>query len=1023
MTNEIKGQKTVEEIFANPPAEYRGAPFWAWNTDLKEDVLLWQIDRLKEMGFGGFFMHTRSGMSTEYLGKEFMRLIRACNRKARENGMLSYLYDEDRWPSGAAGGFVTQDKAFRQKMIVLSRTEPDKMMCEHESDEREPKFLTAYDILFDEHGKIKTYRVVSDKENAVGEKWYAYTLLAEKSGIFNGFTYLDTMNGEAVDKFIEVTHEAYKRELGEEFGKSAPAIFTDEPSYYTMTFKELSRDGKDALYPWTQVFRSSFTQRFGYDIVAHMPEVVWDRSDGEPNTHRYRFFLHATELFAQNFSDRIGKWCHKNGIAFTGHYMEEPWLYTQMRAIGEAMRHYREFEIPGIDMLCNRKEFTTAKQAQSAAHQYGRNRMMSEEYGVTGWDYDFRGHKFQGDWQAALGVTLRVPHLAWVSMRGSAKRDYPASISYQSAWYKEYGYIENHFARLNTALMRGKPIVNVAVLHPIESAWMITGVREYTATDIQTLDMQFASVTEWLLRGQIDFDFFSESLLPELYRADEKAFVVGEMKYNAVLIPPIKTIRSTTLKALNEFAERGGKVLVCGECPACVDGVFSSAVQALWAQAKKIGFSQAEILNALSEEREVAVYGKNGERRNDLIYNMRCDGENRWLFIAHCDDMSRTDGNDCAYDELKIIVRGIFTPSLFDTLSGKVLPAEYMHENGNTVIFAPCYPLDSFLYSLVPSKSRKEKRDSETQTMKNTEQKIAIPDFVPFVLGEPNVLVLDMPEWSRDGEHFMPREEMLRIDRIVRAQLGYPAADGCDVQPWRIASTAPSEYVWLRYYIESDVNSDCMLGYEYAEDVWFNGKKITVTKDGWYVDKEIYTMRLPTLAKGKNELIVRVPISARISMENLFLLGNFGVETLGANTKIVALPSALTFDALRKQKLPFYGANVTYRIPFVCEGGTLTVTTDYYIGALVCVRLDGKEVGKIVLPPYKLQIENVEKGEHLLELTLGGTRGNTFGALHLTTPKTWKGPDMWYSGNNMWSYEYCLNDMGIMKKPELTLEK
>ena len=59
----------------------------------------------------------------------------------------------------------------------------------------------------------------------------------------------------------------------------------------------------------------------------------------------------------------------------------------------------------------------------------------------------------------------------------------------------------------------------------------------------------------------------------------------------------------------------------------------------------------------------------------------------------------------------------------------------------------------------------------------------------------------------------------------------------------------------------------------------------------------------------------------------------------------------------------------------------------------------------------------------MLELTLCGTRGNTFGTLHLTTPKDWKGPDMWYSGNNMWSYEYCLHDMGIMKKPELTLGK
>ena len=91
-----------------------------------------------------------------------------------------------------------------------------------------------------------------------------------------------------------------------------------------------------------------------------------------------------------------------------------------------------------------------------------------EECGVTGWDFDFRGHKFHADWQAALGVTLRVLHLSWVSMKGSAKRDYPASISYQSPWYTEFSYIEDHIARLNTVLTRGKPIVNIGVIHPIE---------------------------------------------------------------------------------------------------------------------------------------------------------------------------------------------------------------------------------------------------------------------------------------------------------------------------------------------------------------------------------------------------------------------------------------------------------------------------------------------------------------------------------------------------------------------------
>ena len=1022
MFTENKEQKLTKELFKNPPAEYRGAPFWAWNTDLKEEELLWQIDRLKEMGFGGFFMHTRSGMSTEYLGRDFMCLVRACNRKAKEVGMLSYLYDEDRWPSGAAGGYVTENKAFRQQMIVLSMTPPEEMKSLHLDDERDPELLCAYDIVFDENGKISTYSVIIDSEKASGEKWYAYSMLAEKSGIFNGFTYLDTMNSDAVDKFIEVTHEAYKRELGEEFGKSVPAIFTDEPSYYTMTFKEYARDGKDAAFPWTKALRPMFENKYGYDIVKRMPEVVWDRGDGLPNTERYRFFSCATELFAESFGDKIGQWCHKNHIAFTGHYMEEPRLMTQMRAIGEAMRHYREFDIPGIDMLCDRKEFTTAKQAQSVVHQCGRKGMMSEEYGVTGWDFDFRGHKFQGDWQAALGVTLRVPHLAWVSMRGSAKRDYPASISYQSSWYREYEYIENHFARLNTVLVRGKPIVRVAVLHPIESEWLTCGIQEYTDTAIETLDAQFANITEWLLRGQIDFDFFSESMLPELYRGAQGGFCVGEMQYRAVLIPPIRTIRTTTLDALTEFAQNGGRVIVCGGCPDCVDGVRSDRAKILWEAAQAAEFSQAAVLQALCEEREVEIYGSCGKRRNNLIYTMRQDGDTRWLFIAHCDNMSRVDGNDCAFDELRIIVKGTFVPKLYDTLSGKIEQLEYIHQNGNTIIFAPCYPLDSFLYSLMPSVPQNSERTAKKNIAKAV-QSITIPDFITYELSEPNVLVLDMPQWSRDGKHFMPREEMLRIDRAVRSELNYPAADGCDVQPWRLSRSMPCEFVWLRFTVESELSVPCMLGYEYVNSVYLNGENIPVSQDGYFVDKEIHTMRLPPLRAGENELLVQVPISARISLENLFLLGAFGVQTIGAYTKLIKPAPKVTFDALRKQGLPFYGANVTYRIPFSCESGKLTVTADYYIGALISVRLDGKEAGKIVLPPYKLQIENVKAGEHILELTLCGTRGNIFGALHLTTPKDWKGPDMWYSGNNMWSYEYCLRDMGIMKKPELTLEK
>ena len=66
-----------EELFRNPTSEYRGTPFWSWNCRLDKDELLWQIEVLKKMGFGGFHMHVRQGMATPYLGEEFMDLVAA----------------------------------------------------------------------------------------------------------------------------------------------------------------------------------------------------------------------------------------------------------------------------------------------------------------------------------------------------------------------------------------------------------------------------------------------------------------------------------------------------------------------------------------------------------------------------------------------------------------------------------------------------------------------------------------------------------------------------------------------------------------------------------------------------------------------------------------------------------------------------------------------------------------------------------------------------------------------------------
>lgn len=236
--------------------------------------------------------------------------------------------------------------------------------------------------------------------------------------------------------------------------------------------------------------------------------------------------------------------------------------------------------------------------------------MLSELYGVTGWDYDFRGYKLQGDWQAALGVTVRVPHLAWMTMKGEAKRDYPASISYQSPWAEEFSMIEDHFARLNTALTRGKPVVRVAVVHPIESYWLAWGPQDQTALLREEMDRQFKELAETFLFHTIDFDYLCEAELPSFCEKGGNPLKVGKMAYDTIIVPPVLTLRSSTVQLLSAFVKEGGKLFFLGSCPAYVDACPSKVVEPLYQISRHLDFSENALLSALEEDRFLDVRRK-----------------------------------------------------------------------------------------------------------------------------------------------------------------------------------------------------------------------------------------------------------------------------------------------------------------------------------------------------------------------------------------------------------------------------
>ena len=1028
------------ELFKNPTSEYRCAPFWAWNCELEKKELEWQLEVFKEMGFGGAHMHVRTGMATPYLSDEHMELIKACVDKAKKEEMLAWLYDEDRWPSGPAGGIVTKDKRYRARYLLFTPhpygSEKAVKKPTRNSGTVQPgrtengRLLACYDIELDAEGYLLSSRMIHESDEAKYEKWYAYLEEMGEISWWNGQTYLNSLDKKAIDRFIEVTYETYNKTISEEFDKTVPAIFTDEPQFPGKTTLQYATEKKDVTIAWTDDLPDTFAATYeGEELLAGVPELIWERADKVPSVSRYHYHDHVCERFVQAFADNCGAWCKEHGIELTGHVMEEPTLKSQTQSLGEAMRNYRGFGIPGMDMLCARFEYTTAKQVQSAVHQYGREGMLSELYGVTGWDFDFRGHKLHGDWQAALGVTVRVPHLSWVSMGGEAKRDYPASIHYQSPWWEKYSLVEDHFARVNTAMTRGKAEVKVGVIHPIESYWLHFGPSEQTALVRDNLDENFQNITKWLLFGGVDFDFISESLLPELCEEAGAPLKVGAMEYDMILVPGCETLRSTTLERLEGFVKAGGKLVFVGDIPTLVDARKSEQVHALAEYGKMAQFNKGSVLQAVEDVRMVELRNETGAMTTNLLHQIRIDGAGRWLFVAHGTEPRNKHISE--KQDVTIRIKGVWKATIYNTMTGETEVAKQSVKGNVTEVYQTMYDYDSLLLWLEPVKGdvteSNSKQDIMDKKVLGTKKNITLPNYVDYTLSEPNALLLDMAEYALDGGEWYAKEELLRLDVECRKMLGWSTDIAHVAQPWSLGEETEFHRVSLRFQIQSDIEYEgAKLALEKAEDVklrW-NGKEVNNQVLDWYVDKAIKTIALPKIEKGENLLEAEVPIGKRTMVEWMYLLGDFGVEVLGKNTRIIAKRNKLAFGDVTVQGLPFYTGNVTYHIPIETEGGDISVRSGFYIGAMQEVSVDGKDAVSMIYPPYTAELGEVEAGKHMLDLTFYGTRQNGFGTLHLADEnRAFLNPSSWRTEGDHWCYEYMLRRMGVLITPEVTEQK
>ncbi len=1052
--------KERQKIFENPTKEYRGKPFWSWNGKLEEEELYRQVDVIKEMGFGGYFMHSRTGLETEYLGDEWFELTNKCADYGQKAGLESWLYDEDRWPSGSAGGMVTKEEKYRAMFMEMNYLTEDAWKA-WQPDEN---VIGAYAcrIGTDEEGCLNGIfsgkrMLQAGDDLAEGETAIEFrTRYSVCNDNYNGYCYVNTMHKEAIEKYIQLTHEKYREKCGDKFGREIMGIFTDEP-HRGGVFTNFA-EGEVNAAPYTPDLFPEFEKRFGYSLKENLPELFLRTAEGEMSKITRDYFELCQELFQERFAIPIQDWCRENKLIFTGHVLHEDSLCCQAIMQGSLMRFYEYMDYPGIDLLSEgNKCYWVAKQISSVARQLDKEWVLSELYGCTGWQMNFESYKNIGDWQALFGVNLRCPHLSWYTMKGEAKRDYPASMLHQSCWYRDYHYVEDYFSRIHAALHGGKPVCSLLVLNPIESVW----ARSYSGSfdglsgvdkEIIRLEEQYAALFHILSGNQIDFDYGEEDIMARHGRVEDGVLYVGSCSYRKVLVAGMDTMRASTLALLEEFATQGGEIIFAGGVPGYVDVLPADKVEKLADRCTKVPFEEETVARAAESGLEVRIVSADPEDRESgavkkdlFVQAFQIEGGRMVMLL----NVNREKG----YENISIDLGPGAYLELWDARSGKVSRPDYQVSDGKILLTLDLEKGGERIFLIMrEERSMEEERFAAERELPAAEaftgrEPVELPEAFSYRLSERNICVLDMVSVTDDKGNVIPRMEVLKADRALRDILDIPYRGGEMLQPWyqvkyKGGNTKLLSVVSLEYDIEiAVVPEDVRLVVEdltHIRQILVNGREIPLTSRGKWIDICFDELEIPadSLANGRNTIAVAMDYYSTCGIEAAYLLGDFGVEMAadaqqnaeaeaeeakdgkrlaGTRPILAKLPEKLVIGDITNQGLPFYSGSVIYELDESAEGQKgrrVSVKAHGFGGALV--KIHGKSDEIIAFPPYQADVTDLRSIEVVL------TRRNTFGPLH-QCPKEAPayGPGNFMTVGEGWSDAYMLYPQGLLEKPEV----
>jgi len=995
---------SLRRQFADPPNQFRFAPFWFWNHDLTDQELVWQIREMKRKGVGGFVMHPRHGLGTPYLSDEWFDRIAAAIREADRLDMKAYLYDEDNWPSGPVGGRVIEEQpAYRMAGAFVAQEWSVAGGRRTQRALETPEGLIGVVAAPEENGELAGLpeSAISLMPFVEGHRlsWQApegrwrVMVFAKRTdpGHFHG-GYLDTLNADAVRRFIELTHVPYTARFGRHFGGAVDGIFTDEPS---MNYHP------DDTIPWTDDLPGVFRWRHGYDLITALPAVFRPAGDRTAKI-RCDYRDTATHLYETAFFRQIAEFCDSVRLNLMGHVDSEGEYYAHAREQGDFFRCAQWMHYGGVDLLFEQtwpnsgaerdgptNNLIGPKLASSAAHLFDKPRVMCECFGLAGqWAISLRTLKWLTDWQIALGVNLMQPHAFYYSVQGFRKWECPPDEFYRMPFWPYYDALADYAGRLCTVFSGGRHVCGVAVLYTIRSMWAAMGPERNEAVDRITAG--FEKVSKALMRIHRDFDYLPEEVLEEadIFDTIDVYSEDGDLlhSFGALVVPTCTTLSRETAENLRDFYESGGTLVIAGRIPDAspeegadpwvsqtIAGIFGKVGRGK-AQATNDQGGRAVYLPDLELAGEAAVEAAlaealagtpppvtataKGQPVGDIVCMQYRKGDADFAFLANT---SRETG----YDGVEVVFNREGVPAFWDAQTGRVTEAAgWRIANGRTRLRLDFKPVESFVIALQePQPGAPRSRRALPQPKEEVLATLA--DEWSFATDKPNALPLT--QWRLDLESRVTWRD------ADEAGQTYTAEFEADLRPRTVRLAVDGlvgEKVW-RGTKPLDVR------------VEVNGREVGPFERGEYVDHLILEADVSRhVKKGRN--VVTITTRSRLYEAGsvghaVLVLGDFSVEQRDGRMVIASPRRTMPTGSWTDAGYAYYSGIATYRqevrLP-AAKGRRLSLRLER-VADLADVWVNGKQAGVLAWEPFEADITDlVRRGANEIAIKVANSMQN-----------------------------------------------